>query len=111
MIIYAPHRGLLIEAMREAQEFEDFDAMKRYIVENTNRDGRDILSIEDIVIGQVDPTGDKRCGWKNIMNVCTKRYGEENYIEKYGTAQCIGTCSTEYSPYDRKHWANLKIYG
>lgn len=33
MIIYRPHRGGLRQAMEEAVEFETFEVMKEYIVE------------------------------------------------------------------------------
>lgn len=54
--------------------------MKEYLSSIT-----DYYDKDDIVI-------DKRCGW-NTQAVCTIRYGEENYLEKYGSPQCIGHCT------------------
>ena len=30
------------------------------------------------------------------MYVCIKRFGNEDYVEKYGAPQCIGMCATDY---------------
>lgn len=117
MVIYRPHRELLIESMQEAKEFDTIDQMKQYIVDQANHDGRNILSIDDIIINPEDSgwsggsNGDSRCGWENILYVCTKRYGSVDYIEKYGSPQCIGSCSTKYTSYNRDYWLSQKIYG
>ena len=111
MIIYRPHRGLLIEAMREAKEFENFDMMKEYIAETANRDGMNILSVDDIVISTDRKSNDPRCGWKDVMHVCTKRYGNEDCIKKYGSPQCIGMCATKYTPCNKDYWDSQKNYG
>lgn len=92
MIIYRPHRGGLAEAMEEAKEFETETEMKEYIVERF----LGFVSPEDIVIEDESVTDDERCGWHDTKYVCIKRNGEENYIEKYGCAQCIGFYATNY---------------
>lgn len=102
MIIYRPHRGGLAEAMAEAQEFETEEEMKRYIYEEHKTLNRELgfsdapFEIEDIVIDKDNPHEDNRIGWNDAMYVCVKRYGNENYIKKYGTPQCIGMCATDY---------------
>jgi hypothetical protein len=98
--------------MLGAKEFETMDQMKQYIVDQANHDGMDMLSIDDIVI---NPTTmrDHRCGWWDAMYVCTKRYGDRDYMKKYNSPQCIGMCATLYTSYDKKHWENeyTKVYG
>lgn len=109
MVIYTSNSEFLIECMRDAKEFEDFNVMKKHIIETLNCSG-DMVSFDDIVIGPVDQTGDHRRGWKNIMHVCIKRYGKEDFMKRYGAPQCIGMCSTEYTPYDKEYWDSIKIY-
>ena len=91
MIIYRPHRGSLIDAMAEAKEFNNEQEMKEYIAEQW--DG--YISVEDIVIID-NPQNDERIGWKDTRYVCSKRFGEQDNIEKYGVPQCIGMCATDY---------------
>lgn len=91
MIIYRPHRELLADAMAEAKEFNSEQEMKEYIVKQY--DG--YFSIEDIVI-LGDPYNDERIGWEDTRYVCTKRFGDQDYIVKYGVPQCIGMCATKY---------------
>lgn len=96
MVIYRPHRGGLAESMAEAREFEDFEAMKRYIVEESAYYwGKPAFAISDIVIDG-EQISDNRIGWKDERNVCVKRYFGEDYMEKYGCPQCIGMCATDY---------------
>ena len=96
MVIYRPHRGGLAEAMAEARKFDDFDAMKRYIVDDSARYwGKPAFDISDIVIDE-EQSPDDRVGWKDVRYVCTKRYFDEDYMKKYKTPQCIGMCATEY---------------
>lgn len=102
MIIYRPHRGGLAEAMAEAKEFETEEEMKRYIYEHHKAYCLDLgypnapFEIEDIEIDYERPIEDERIGWNDEMYVCVKRYGNEDYIKKYGTSQCIGMCATDY---------------
>lgn len=102
MIIYAPHRGGLKEAMAEAREFETKEEMKQYIYEEHKAYFLDLgypnapFEIEDIVIKAETAYRDERIGWNDSTYVCVKRYGNEDYIKKYGTPQCIGTCATDY---------------
>lgn len=102
MIIYRPHRGGLTEAMAEAKEFETEEEMKQYIYEQHKAYFLDLgypnapFGIDDIVIDKENPHEDNRIGWLDTMYVCVKRYGDEDYIKKYGTPQCIGMCATDY---------------
>lgn len=92
MIIYRPHRGSLADAMAEAKEFNNEQEMKEYIVKQW--DG--YISVDDIVIDD-NAHNDDRIGWKDTRYVCTKRLGNDNYIEKYEHPQCIGMCATIYT--------------
>lgn len=102
MIIYRPHRGGLAEAMAEAREFETEEEMKHHIYEHYREYSLDLVylnapfEIDDIVIEKENPREDDRIGWHDTMYVCVKRYGNEDYVEKYGDPQCIGMCATDY---------------
>lgn len=96
MVIYRPHRGGLAESMDEAVQFEDFNSMKEYIVKrNCEIWGKPMFSVDDIVIDE-EISPDDRIGWEDVRYVCVKRYGNENFIKKYGCPQCIGYCATKY---------------
>ncbi len=101
MYIYRPHRGSLADALAEAQEFENEQAMKEFIYNEHKKYCMSLgfpdapFEIEDIVIG-VDSTDDPRCGWHDSRYVCVKRYGNEDYMKEYGSPQCIGMCATDY---------------
>lgn len=102
MIIYRPHRGGLAEAMAEAKEFQTEEEMKQHIYEHHKSYFLELgypdapFEIDDIVIDKEDAHEDSRIGWHNTMYVCVKRYGSEDYMEKYGCPQCIGMCATDY---------------
>lgn len=102
MIVYRPHRGTLSEALAKTKEFETEEEMKVYIYQYHKKYFEEIgfsyapFEIDDIVIDKSDVYDDERCGWHNTMYVCVKRYGSEDYIEKYGCPQCIGMCATDY---------------
>lgn len=53
------------------------------------------FSLDDIVIDDKS-VDDPRCGWHDTRYVCVKRFCEEDYMEKYGSPQCIGMCATDY---------------
>lgn len=90
MIIARLHRGGLAESMETATTFESLDDMKKWFcIKHENA-----FSVEDVVI-EDEICFDDRIGW-NTQNVCTKRYYNENFIEKYGCAQCIGMCDLNY---------------
>lgn len=101
MVIYRPHRGGLEEALAEAKEFESIEEMKQYIYEHFKFVYADLgykmepFSIEDIVIAE-ETADDKRCGWHDTRHVCIKRLLNEDFMEKYGSPQCIGHCATDY---------------
>lgn len=96
MIIYRPHRCGFAEAMALAKKFETIEEMKEYIVqEHTDKNMGQAFGLEDIVLGN-ERKRDPRNGWKDTCYVCVKRYYSEDYIEKYGAAQCIGMFVTEY---------------
>lgn len=97
MIIFRPQRGGLLESMAESQEFETILDMKNFLVSDSCRIfGKPLFSIDDIVISGDKKHDDHRIGWKDVESVCVKRYGNEDYIEKYGCPQCIGMCSENY---------------
>lgn len=100
MIIFRPHRmGIDIgEAMEKAKEFNTVEEMKEYIVELWQGDSGSskLFTIDDIVIDEKSAVNDNRIGWEDSMYVCVKRMGDEDYIKKYGTPQCIGMCATKY---------------
>jgi hypothetical protein len=91
-IIYRPHRGgTVFDSLEEAKEFDSIQEMKEYIVKQWDN----YFLVEDIVIiGK--PLNDNRINWKDVRYVCSKRFGNEDNIAKYGTPQCIGYCATEY---------------
>lgn len=101
MVIYRPHRGGLAESLLEAREFQTFDDMKKYIYQTTWDDFGDLglpapFEMEDIVINEENKGNDDRCGWRDTMRVCVKRFGDEDYMKEYGTPKCIGMCATDY---------------
>lgn len=103
MIIFRPHRGSLSEAMKEAKEFKNIDDMKEYIVKVWHEcwgGEKFLFSTQDIVINDESEVNDERIGWEDSKYVCLKRMGNEDYIKKYGKAQCIGMCATKYKKAD-----------
>lgn len=101
MVIYRPHRGGLKEALEEAKEFESIEEMKQHIYEHFKfvysdlGYGMEPFGIDDIVIAE-ETADDKRCGWHDTRHVCIKRLLKEDFMEKYGSPQCIGHCATDY---------------
>ncbi len=92
MIKYRPHRGALADAMSEAREFETVEQMKEFVAASFCMDGcKPAFGVEDIVIGEM-LGDDKRIGWKNVRHVCVKRYMNDDFMEIYGSPQCIGWC-------------------
>lgn len=92
MIIFRPHRGgVVFDSLKKAKEFNNIQEMKEYMVKQWNN----LFSVDDIVIiGK--PVNDDRIGWQDSRCVCVKRLGDEDYISKYGTPQCIGYCATDW---------------
>lgn len=90
MIIARLHRGGLAESMETAKTFETLDEMKEWFSEQHNK----AFSPDDVVVEE-DVRYDERIGW-NTQYVCTKRYCNENYINKYGSPQCIGMCDLNH---------------
>ncbi len=118
MIIYRSHRSTLENSLKEAKEFETEEEMKYYIMrqykeraecmakmENNYIDSDSSKTVKyidnpyfnlwDIVIGD-EVADDSRCGWHDTRDVCIKRFGDENFMGKYGCPQCIGFCATNY---------------
>lgn len=91
MIIYRPHRRSLADAMAEAQEFNNEQEMKEFIVKQWD----DYFNIDDISI-EGNPVNDDRNGWKDTRYICTRRFGEQDNIALYGVPQCVGMCATRY---------------
>lgn len=83
MIKFRPHKGGLIEAMKEYKEFDTIDEMKNHVVQYY--DG--MVKFEDIVIGEIMGE-DERIGWKAYRHICTKAFGNQ----KYECPQCIAWC-------------------
>ena len=99
MIIFRPHRKLLDEAMAEAKEFNTVEEMKEHIVKLWHEGWggyKELFTVDDIVINEESAVNDERIGWEDSMYVCVKRMGDEDYMKKYGTPQCIGMCATKY---------------
>lgn len=90
MLIYRPHRDSLAEAMAEAKTFNSFDEIKEYVANKWNSVwGYQILSPDNIVLDE-EFHNDDRIGWKDVRYLCTKKLGDEDYMEEYGNPQCIG---------------------
>lgn len=90
MLIYRPHRSSLAEAMAEAKTFNSFDEIKEYVANKWNSVlGWNILNPNDIVLDE-ESHDDDRIGWKDVRYLCIKRLGDEDYMEEYGSPQCIG---------------------
>jgi hypothetical protein len=87
MIIYRPHRGGLVESMKESEIFDDEDQLKNHIIKKWEG----LISFEDIVIND-DSVNDERIGWKDSRYVCTKRIGDKKFVHP----QCIGQCATDF---------------
>lgn len=97
MIIFRPHMfgGTLEDSMQLAKEFENEDQMKKSIYNSWNVE-KENFSLEDIVIDDRLITKDDRIGWEDTRYISIKRYGDIDYITKYGSPQCIGYCATKY---------------
>ncbi len=94
-VIFRPQRGVLGEAMNEAQEFPNVRAMKKFIVKDWNEGWKgegDLFTVDEIVIDDTYTVNDKRIGWEDTMQVCIKRLGKD----VYRIPQCIGMCATIY---------------
>lgn len=91
MVIARLHRGGLDESMATARTFESAEEMKKWFCDEYEN----AFDVDDVVIGD-EEIFDYRVGW-NTRHVCTKRYGEENFVKKYGTPQCIGMCDLDYT--------------
>ena len=99
MIIFRPHRGSLDDAMAEAKEFDSVEEMKEHIVKLWHEGwggSEELFTAEDIIIDENSAVNDERIGWEDSRYVCVKRMGDEDYMQKYGTPQCIGMCATKY---------------
>lgn len=91
MIKYRPHRGSFDDSMKKSKTFKTIEAMYDHIVYDWNSAGfGQLMTMSDLSIS--NPIGDdKRCGWKNVRYVCTKRIGRD----VYETPQCVGMCSID----------------
>ena len=101
-IIYRPHRGGLDEAMALAKEFDSFEDLQKYIVEDMKQFIR--LNPQEIVSGG-NPHEDNRIGWKDSDYLCIDSYSKvedkEGYKKYFGGEYnhplCIGMFATDYS--------------
>lgn len=99
MIIYRPQRSTLVESMMEAKEFNNFDEIRQYIVDQENKDGKTMVSFDNIHVRGVRRS-DPRCGWWDCMEVCVSVYGDE----KSESGFCLGIMATSYVPYNKNYW-------
>ena len=95
MIIYRPVRSTLEEAMKAVIEFNSEEEMKSFISKTYAN-----IDKEDIVI-EGEGVNDDRIKWKDTKYVCLKKYdnldgSKIDLVERYGAAQCIGMCATNY---------------
>ena len=87
MVKYRPHKGSLKEVMNFYIEFDSKETMIDFICKDYDY----MFNPSDVVIS--DSQGeDERIGWKSWRYVCIKRYGDDDFIAKYGVPQCIGMC-------------------
>lgn len=91
-IIYRPHRPRLDESIKKSKEFDTEQEMKEYVVKEWNG----YFTVDDIII-DTKVNNDTRVGWEDSRYVCTRKFGDIDNIEKYGSAQCIGMCATKYN--------------
>lgn len=104
MFIYRPKKYLLEDAMKEAKCFNSLDELKHYVVEYYSRFCQKVFDAEDLVLDDSSQGDDGRTGWKNDRYICTKRWGEENYIQKYGCAKCVGFVGEVDDNYVPEKW-------
>lgn len=67
------------------KEFDTIDDMKKFLANAS----KSMFTINDIVIHE------KEYPMETKDMVCVKRYGNEDYIEKYNSPQIIGYCWRE----------------
>lgn len=73
---FRPHRGSLIDAMKEEQELDGLQGLVDYVRDNY----RDAVTTADI---EATPYGgdDSRIGWKDVHIVTLKDWGVIGYCE------------------------------
>lgn len=98
MIIARQHRGQLADSMETARTFDTIEEMKQWFADCCNCMMVDNLgcTIGDIVIDS-EHIYDKRVGW-DTHYVCTKKFGNLDFMERCGCPQCIGMCDLDYIP-------------
>jgi len=98
MVVFRNHLpGYYVGFTADVKEFPDESAMKQHVygVCHADHQGEELFCLDDIIV-EGEPMQYEKLGWDDCRNVCLKRYGDENYIEKLGTAQVIGFCATSY---------------
>ena len=91
MIKYRPHRGSLIDAMKEEKTFNTIDEMYNYVLSEWNNSGfGELFNKEELSITETLGV-DERIDWKEYRYVCTNRMGNKTF----DIPQCIGMCSIE----------------
>ena len=106
MIIFRPHRGSLLTAMKESKEFLSLKDLLNYIVEEHNKMCSFFqIDINDLSI-KLYSNKDDRIGWKDVFIICFESYdnindkiGYHKYFngEKYNhPCGVIGFFSTDY---------------
>ena len=100
-IIYRPQKEDIKKSMIEAREFESFEALQDYIIEDMR--GWIQLKPEEIISDGI-PTKDNRIGWEDSSHLCivgyneiTDKNGHRKYFGgEYNYPLCIGMFATKY---------------
>lgn len=101
MVIYRPHRSTLDEAMKLRKEFDSFEDLQNYIVNEL----KDFINLKPKeVIASNEAHNDERIGWKDSDYICIVGYdkiedkaGFEKYFGgKFESKLCIGMFATDY---------------
>ena len=105
MVIFRHNRETLAESMLTCKEFNDFNELKKYIVDYMKPYIN--LTLSDIV-SDGNKRLDKRIGWEDSDYLCIEKYDKiydkDGYIKyfgkKYNCPQCIGIFATKYTKKD-----------
>ena len=101
MVIFRHNRETLAESMLTCKEFNDFNELKKYIVDYM-KPYMDLQLSDVVARGEVHR--DKRIGWEDVDYICIVGYNEvsdkkgfEAYFGgKYEHPLCIGMFATKY---------------
>jgi len=85
-VLYRPVRSTLAESMREVVSFDSLKDLFFYLVGKSEGN----LTVNDLAVSYY--SYDKRIGWDTYV-IVVKRFGIDNYVEKYGCYQAYGWCT------------------